>query len=65
MALTYGQTLMYPEFEYGRMIEGRFRECLGGCAACGLLRKNVPQSSDRNQTLNASVFGYISAGAPA
>ena len=42
----YSQTLMYPEFDYGRMIEGRFRECLGGCAACGLLRKNVPQSSN-------------------
>jgi len=25
---------------------GRIRECLGGFAACGLLRKNFPQSSD-------------------
>jgi hypothetical protein len=31
--------------DYGRMIGGSFRECLGGFAACGLLRKNFPQSS--------------------
>jgi hypothetical protein len=37
---------MQPEIDNGWMIEGRFRECLGGCAACGLLRKNVPQSSN-------------------
>ena len=41
----YSQTLMHSEFDYQWMIEGRFRECLSGCAACGLLRKNVPQSS--------------------
>ena len=27
------------------MIGGVFRECLGGFAACGLLRKKLPQSS--------------------
>jgi hypothetical protein len=31
------------------MIGGSFRECLGGFAACGLLRKNFPQSSDLSQ----------------
>jgi hypothetical protein len=36
---------MHPESDYGRMIGGSFRECLGGFAACGLLRKNFPQSS--------------------
>jgi hypothetical protein len=36
---------MHPEFDYDRMIGGSFRECLGGFAACGLLRKNFPQSS--------------------
>jgi hypothetical protein len=34
---------MHPESDYGRMIGGSFRECLGGFAACGLLRKNFPQ----------------------
>jgi hypothetical protein len=33
---------MHPEFDYGRMIGGIIRECLGGFAACGLLRKNFP-----------------------
>ena len=37
------------------MTGGRFRECLGGCAACGLLRKIFPQSFDRSRTLDASV----------
>jgi hypothetical protein len=46
MALTQAKTLMYPEFVYGRMIGGSFHECLGGFAACGLLRENFPQSSD-------------------
>jgi hypothetical protein len=39
---TNGKTLMHPESDYGRMIRGSFRECLGGFAACGLLRKNFP-----------------------
>ena len=39
-----------------RMIGGIFCECLGGFAACGLLRKRFPQSSDRSRTLDASVF---------
>jgi hypothetical protein len=33
---------MHPESDYGRMIGGSFRECLGGFAACGLLRKKLP-----------------------
>jgi len=37
---------MHPEFDYGRKIGGSFCECLGGFAACGLLRENLPQSSD-------------------
>jgi hypothetical protein len=37
---------MHPEFGRGRMVGGSFRECLGGFAACGLLRKNFPQSSN-------------------
>jgi hypothetical protein len=45
MALAQAKTLMYPESGYGRMIGGMFRECLGGFAACGLLRKTFPQSS--------------------
>ena len=42
----YSKTLMHQESDYNRMTGGSFRECLGGCAACGLLRKNFPQSSD-------------------
>jgi hypothetical protein len=38
-----GKTLMHPEFDHGRVTGGRFRECLGGFAACGLLRKTFPQ----------------------
>ena len=41
-----------------RMIEGIFRECLGGFAACDLLRKKSPQSSDRSRTLDTSVFWH-------
>ncbi len=37
---------MHPESDYGRIIGESFRECLGGCAACGLLRKNFPQLSN-------------------
>jgi len=33
-----------PVYDQGRMIEGIFRECLGGFAACGLLHKKFPQS---------------------
>jgi len=40
------KALCDPAHSSGRIIANRFRECLGGCAACGLLRKNVPQSSD-------------------
>jgi hypothetical protein len=36
---------MHPEFDYGRMIGEIIRECLGGFAACGLLRENFPQLS--------------------
>jgi len=35
------------------MIGGSFRECLGGFAACGLLRENSPQSSDRSLALTS------------
>jgi hypothetical protein len=42
MALTKAKTLMHPESDHGRMIGGVFRECLGGFAACGLLRKKNP-----------------------
>ena len=45
MALTQAKTLMHPESDNGRMIGGILRECLGGFAACGLLRKKIPQSS--------------------
>jgi hypothetical protein len=38
------------------MTGGSFCECLGGYATCGLLRKNIPQSSNRSLTLDASVF---------
>jgi len=33
---------MYPEFGYGQVMGRSFRECLGGFAACGLLRENFP-----------------------
>jgi hypothetical protein len=42
----FSKTLMHQESDYSRMTGGRFRECLGGCAACGLLRKIFPQSFD-------------------
>ena len=42
----YSKSLMRPESDYGLIIGERFSECLGGYAACGLLRKNLPQSSD-------------------
>ena len=29
-----------PVHSYGQIIANSFRECLGGCAACGLFRKN-------------------------
>jgi hypothetical protein len=45
LRLVNNKTLMHPEFDYGRMIGGSFRECLGGFAACGLFRENFPQSS--------------------
>jgi hypothetical protein len=40
---------MHREAAYDRKTGGSFRECLGGCAACGLFRKNVPQSFDLSQ----------------
>jgi hypothetical protein len=43
---------MHPESDYGRMIGVIFRECLGGFAACGLLRKkspNHPPFPDQNE----------------
>ena len=40
---------MHPESDQGRIIGEIFREYLGGCAACGLFRKNFPQSSDLSQ----------------
>jgi hypothetical protein len=48
---------MHPESDYGRMIGGSFCECLGGCAACGLLRKNFPQSSAHTRPKRIS-WGY-------
>jgi len=42
----YGKTLRHQESDYDRMTGGGFRECLGGCAACGLFRKNFPRPSD-------------------
>jgi hypothetical protein len=41
----YGKSLAHQELDFDRMTGGSFRECLDGCAACGLLRKNFPQSS--------------------
>jgi hypothetical protein len=43
------------------MIGESFREGLGGFAACGLLRKNFPQSSDHSRILDASVFCFTLA----
>ena len=33
---------------------GRFRDCLGGCAACGLLRAIFPRAFDRSRTLDSA-----------
>jgi hypothetical protein len=33
---------MHSGSDYGWMIGGSFGECLGGFAACGLLRKKLP-----------------------
>ena len=38
-----------------------FCECLGGFAACGLLRKKFSQASDRRRTMDASVFSLKQA----
>jgi hypothetical protein len=49
---------MHPEFDYGQMIGGIFRECLGGFAACGLLRENSPNhppSPDQNECLGGLI----------
>ena len=40
----------------GRTTGVSFRECLGGYAACGLLRKNLPQSFGRSLSADATVF---------
>ena len=45
MVLTKAKTTMHPEFDYGRMNGTIFRECLGGFAACGLLREKLSHSS--------------------
>jgi hypothetical protein len=42
----FSKTLMHQESDYGRMTRERFPECLGGYAACGLLRKILPESFD-------------------
>jgi hypothetical protein len=42
----FSKTLMHQESDYGQMTGGRFGECLGGCAACGLLRQICPQPFD-------------------
>jgi hypothetical protein len=49
MALTEAKTLMHSESDYGWMIGGIFRECLGGFVAYGLLRKKSPQLSAFSQ----------------
>jgi hypothetical protein len=49
LSLVNCKTLMHLESDYDRMTGGSFRECLDGCAACGLFRKNFPQSSDLSQ----------------
>ena len=53
MALT---PMMFVLLRSGRKTAEIFGECLGGCAACGLLRQISPQSFDRIRTLDASVF---------
>jgi hypothetical protein len=49
---------MHPEFNYGRMIGGSFRECLGGVAASGLRRKKIPQKNPPFRT-KANFMGLI------
>jgi hypothetical protein len=44
--LVYSKTLMHQESDYDRMTGESFRECLGGCAAGGLIRKKIPQIND-------------------
>ena len=53
---------MHPESDYGRIIGESFRECLDGCAACGLLRKNFPQLSDLSQSRVKIMCPNISMG---
>ena len=40
-----GSQLALYQSSYGRKIGESFRECLGGCAACGLLRENFHRFS--------------------
>jgi hypothetical protein len=49
---------MHQESDDGRVNGGSFRECLGGCAACGLFRKNFPHSFDLFRPERIS-WGYL------
>jgi hypothetical protein len=54
-----GKLPMHPEFNYGRMMGRRFRECLGGFAACGLLREIFSQSSSLSRAKRISSVYWL------